>query len=108
MLRGNLRRALALVRRRTFTGPPLRVRLFERAGCGLCDQAHRGLRRIGLDRPLEVERVDIEAAAALRDRYVLRIPVLRVGEAELDAAGLDDAALARWLDEVAPLTILPR
>jgi len=52
--------------------------------------------------------VDSEADAALRDRYALRIPVLRVGEAELDAAGLDDAALARWLDEIAPLPILHR
>ena len=102
MLRGNLARALALVRRRTFRGPPLRVRLLERAGCPLCDEAHRGLRRIGLDRPLEIERVDIEADAALRDRYALRIPVLSVGEAELDAAGLDDAALERWLNEMAP------
>ena len=97
MLRGNLRRALALARRRSPRGDPLRVTLYERAGCGLCDEAHRALRRIGLDRALEIERVDIERDPELTARYTLRVPVLRSGEAELDAAGLEDNAIARWL-----------
>ena len=97
MLRGNLRRALALARRRSPRGEPLRVTLYERAGCGLCDEAHRALRRIGLDRSLAIERVDIERDPELTARYTLRVPVLRSGGAELDAAGLDDGAIARWL-----------
>lgn len=103
MLRGNLRRALALARTRTHRGPPLRVRLLEKADCELCAEAHRALRRLALDRPLEIERVDIEAGpAVIRDRYALRIPVIVANDAELDAAGLDDAAIGRWLREVAP------
>lgn len=97
MLPGDLRRALALVRKRTHRAEPLRVTLYDRAGCGLCDEAHRALRRIGLDRALEIERVDIDRDAALGDRYTLRVPVLRIGDAELDAAGLEDSAIARWL-----------
>lgn len=97
MLQENLRRALGLVRRRTQRGEPLRLTLYERAGCGLCDETHRALRRIALDRALEIERVDIDRDAALADRYALRVPVLRLGDAELDAAGLDDGAIARWL-----------
>ena len=100
MLRGNLRRALALARKRSPRGQPLRVTLYERAGCGLCDETHRALRRIGLDRALDIERVDIATDAALLDRYALRVPVVRIGDAELDAAGLEDGAIARWL--VAP------
>lgn len=100
MLQGNLRRALGLVRRRTHRGEPLRISLYERAGCGLCDETHRALRRIALDRALEIERVDIDRDAALVDRYALRIPVLRVGQAELDAAGLEDSAIARWLSSL--------
>lgn len=101
MLRGNLRRALALVRRRTHLGPPLRVRLLETPDCALCAEVHRALRRIGLDRSLEIERVDVTAGPApLRDRYALRVPVLVARDSELDAAGLEDAAIARWLDEV--------
>lgn len=97
MLRGTLRRALGLVRRRTHLGEPLRITLYEREGCGLCDEARASLRRIALDRALEIERVDIDRDAALVDRYALRVPVLRVGNSELDAAGLEDAAVARWL-----------
>ncbi len=61
------------------------------------DAAHRALRRVGLDRPLEIERV-----RTADTRYVLRVPVLAVDGAELDAAGLEDGAIARWLAEIAP------
>lgn len=105
MLKGDLRRALALVRRRTHRSPPLRVVLYERPGCHLCAETYRALRRIGLERALEIERVDIEAQAALRNRYALRIPVLRAGDRELDAAGLPDAAIAGWLKDGEPTSL---
>jgi glutaredoxin len=85
------------VRLRTHRGAPLAVTLYERAGCHLCDETHRALRRIGLDRPLELRRVDISIDPALELRYVVRIPVLVVGERELDAAGLSDREIASWL-----------
>lgn len=100
MLRGNLRRALALVRKRTHREEPLRITLYERAGCGLCDETHRALRRIALDRALEIERVDIDTDDTLRHRYTLRVPVLHTDNGDLDAAGLDDAAIARWIAAV--------
>jgi len=34
---------------------------------------------------------------ALFDRYALRIPVITMGERELDAAGVDDRAIRSWL-----------
>jgi len=98
-MRSNLRRGLALVRRRTPRGPAVHLRFFEKAGCGLCDNAYRALTRVRMDLPLEIERVDIENDPTLFDRYAIRIPVLRLGEDELDAAGLDDAALRLWLRE---------
>ena len=96
-MRGDLRRALALVRRRTHRGAPLQVRLMEKPDCGLCAEAYRALHRVGLEMPLEVDRVDITTEAALFDRYALRIPVVVVGERELDAAGVDDRVLRAWL-----------
>jgi len=96
-MRGDIRRALALVRRRTHRGPPLGARLLEKSDCGLCAEAYRALRRVALDVPLEIERVDITKDPALFDRYALRIPVVVVGERELDAAGVDDRALRAWL-----------
>jgi glutaredoxin-like protein DUF836 len=100
VLRGNLRRGLALARLRTHRSPPLDVTLYERAGCHLCEETHRALRRIGLDRPLAIERRDIAADPALERRYVVRIPVLKVGDAELDAAGLTDREIAAWLPTI--------
>ena len=96
-MRGDLRRALALVRKRKHRGAPIAVRLLEKPDCGLCAEAYRALRRVALDQPLEIERVDITKDPALVDRYALRIPVVRVGERELDAAGIDDRALRTWL-----------
>ena len=98
-MRGSLRRGLALVRKRTPHGPPLHVRLYEKAGCGLCAETYRALTRVRMSVPLEIERVDIERDPALFARYAITIPVLAVGARELEAAGADDAAIARWLAE---------
>jgi hypothetical protein len=72
----------------------------ERPDCGLCDEALGALRRSSRRRPVDIERVDVTRDPKLLERYVVRVPVLVVGEAELDAAGIDDAAIGRWLDEV--------
>jgi len=50
-----------------------------------------------MDLPLEIERVDIERDPALFDRYAIRIPVLTMGDDELELAGLDEGAITRWL-----------
>lgn len=78
----------------------IRVRLMERPDCGLCEEALGVLRRLSRRTSLDIERVDVTRDVALLDRYVVRVPVLVVGDAELDVAGIDDAAIARWLDEV--------
>ena len=96
-MRGDLRRALALVRRRTHRDAPVQVRLLEKPDCGLCAEAYRALRRVALDVPLDVQRVDITSDPALFDRYALRIPVVRMGERELDVAGVDDRGIRAWL-----------
>jgi thioredoxin reductase (NADPH) len=90
------------VRLRTHRTPPLAITLYERAGCHLCEETHRSLRRIGLDRALALTRVDIAAEPALERRYLVRIPVILVGEHELDAAGVADRELAAWIASVAP------
>jgi len=78
----------------------IRVRLMERPDCGLCDEALGALRRLSRRTWLDIERVDITRDPALEGRYVLRVPVLLVGDAELDVAGVEEAAIGRWLDEV--------
>jgi hypothetical protein len=102
VVRGNLRRGLALVRRRTPRGAPLRVRLYEKVECGLCAETYRALTRVRMEVALDIERVDILTDPVLFERYALRIPVLAEGERELDAAGLEEAALRRWLVAATP------
>jgi hypothetical protein len=85
------------VRRRTHREAPRKVRLLEKPDCGLCAEAYRSLHRIALDIPLDVDRLDITNDPALFDRYALRIPVVTMGERELDAAGLDDRAIRAWV-----------
>ena len=87
------------MRRRTPRGEPLRVRFYEKADCGLCAEAFRALTRARMRTALEIERVDILIDPLLFERYALRIPVVAIGERELDLAGLDDAAISRWLTE---------
>jgi len=72
----------------------------ERPECGLCDEAVVALRRLSRRTGLDVERIDVTRDPALLERYVVRVPVMVVGDAELDAAGIDDAAIERWLAEV--------
>lgn len=79
----------------------IRVRLMERPDCGLCEEALSALRRLSRRMRLDIERVDVTRESALLDRYVVRVPVLVVGDEELDVAGIDEAAIGRWLDEVA-------
>lgn len=67
--------------------------LYERNRCGLCDEVREVLGRMHVD----FERVDVDKDDQLRDRYTLRVPVLARGDDELDAAGLEDGAIARWL-----------
>ncbi len=78
----------------------IRVRLLASPDCGLCDEALGALRRLSRRTPLDIERVDVTHDPELLSRYVVRVPVLVVGDAELDVAGIDDAAIRRWLDEV--------
>lgn len=72
----------------------------ERPDCRLCEEALAGLRRLSRAKHLDIERVDVTGEPALIERYVVRVPVLVVGDAELDVAGIDEAAVGRWLDEV--------
>lgn len=75
------------------------VRLYGTPACGLCTAALAALGRLARTRRLAIEQVDVSADPLLA-RYALRVPVLAVGDAELDAAGLADGAIARWLDEL--------
>jgi len=64
-------------------GAPVRVRLFTKEGCTLCDQVKATLLAARQDFPHSLEQVDITDAdnAAWHAKYKWDIPVLHVGSA---------------------------
>ena len=72
---------------------PIRVTIYSKPGCHLCEVMTARLRRASFDEPLDIEEVDITGDPTLLARYETRIPVLmiegrevasyRIGEEEL-------------------------
>jgi glutaredoxin len=61
------------------------VTLFTRPGCHLCAEAKELLRELGARYPHRLEERNIDDDVALHARYHLTIPVIRVGDVELEA-----------------------
>ena len=57
---------------------PIRLRLYSRPGCHLCDQMRREVDELLADRPREWEVVDVDGDAELTRRYGETLPVLLV------------------------------
>ena len=60
----------------------MRVRLFSKPGCHLCEDAEREVRRFA---HATIEIIDISRDDEISARYGLRIPVLQVDDTEFDA-----------------------
>ena len=80
-----------------------RVRLFTRAGCGLCQGVLYVLRRVQRSFPFELEVVDIEAPGqeAWRQAYGEHIPVVHLNGREIARHRLDEKTLRTCLEEEA-------
>ena len=63
----------------------MRVTLYGRSGCLLCDEVREQLRALQAQVPHELVEVNIESDAALHSRYVEQIPVVVVGPYTLRA-----------------------
>jgi hypothetical protein len=60
----------------------LRVTLYAKAGCHLCDEAREHLEDFAAEVALELDEIDIRSDAALFERYRYRIPVIVVDGVE--------------------------
>ena len=80
---------------------PLRVTLYGRPGCSLCDQAGQFLHRIARRIPLAVDVVNIESDDALLQRYMFEIPVIAVDGETIAIAPIYEGALEDRLEEIA-------
>jgi glutaredoxin len=73
----------------------MRVTLYSRPGCGLCDRARRVLEAERARAGFELIDVDITGDDALELEYGVRIPVVTVDGRERFELEVDPAELAR-------------
>ncbi|REJ10130.1 glutaredoxin family protein [Halobacillus trueperi] len=69
------------------------VILYVKENCGLCDEVKDLLSLFDV----KVILVDIESDPALLEKYMLEIPVLKIGEEELDYREIDYFELMKRL-----------
>jgi uncharacterized membrane protein/glutaredoxin len=64
---------------------PLKITLYTKDGCGLCEEAKQVLQSLQAEFPHQLTEIDIEADPALLRRYHDRIPVVQIGPYTLEA-----------------------
>ena len=74
---------------------PLRVTIFSKPDCCLCDQAKANLLAVREDVPFVLEEVDISRDARLLDEYGQEIPVIFIEGRKAFKFRVDPKALKR-------------
>jgi glutaredoxin len=76
----------------------LRVTIYSKPGCHLCDEMKAVVRRTITDRDVSLEDVDISTDPDLLARYGLEIPVLMIDEKKVAKYRITESQLRRVLD----------
>jgi Glutaredoxin-like domain (DUF836) len=80
--------------------PGIRLTLYSRAYCHLCDDMLAELAALQAQCGFAVQTVDVDGDDVLESRYGERVPVLAHGERELCHYHLDAAGLTAYLTEI--------
>jgi thioredoxin reductase (NADPH) len=75
----------------------IRLTLYARRYCHLCDDMQVALAELAADFRFTVEIVDVDTSEALESRFGERVPVLAHGDIELCHYILDRAAVTAYL-----------
>jgi hypothetical protein len=86
------------LRRRTL---PLRVVLYTRKECHLCQEAKEILARVSREVPLIVSEVDVDSDADLASRFAAEVPVVLAQGAKVSKLRPDEEAIRRRLRRMA-------
>jgi thioredoxin reductase (NADPH) len=76
---------------------PVRLKLYGRTYCHLCEDMQRELQRLSPELNLALEVIDVDRSEALEARYGELVPVLVHDDTEICHYFLDHAALAALL-----------
>jgi glutaredoxin len=82
----------------------IKLTLYTKPDCCLCDEALEALERVRAERPFELESVDISTEPGLMNRYGERIPVVHVSGIPTFEHRVDEEELQRLLAIVPTLT----
>jgi glutaredoxin len=77
----------------------IRLTLYSRPGCHLCDDMKAVVRRASTSVPLELEEIDISGNAELERLYGVEIPVLLVDGKKVAKYRIGEGELLRVLRE---------
>jgi glutaredoxin len=80
-------------------GGVIRVTIYSRPGCHLCEEMKATVAAVGRSIPLALEEIDISNDPVLTTRYGLEIPVLFVGDRKAAKYRISEAALRRALTD---------
>jgi len=88
---------------------PVRVVLYGRPACHLCDEARSGILAIAGEAGVTVDltEIDIEADTDLLRRYLERIPVITMDGEEVSELVLDQEAVRSEIARLAAATPSP-
>lgn len=75
----------------------IRVELYARAECHLCQEAKKVLERVRREIPFELNEVDVDSDPALREQYGEQVPVLFVQGEKAFKYRIDERKLRRRL-----------
>lgn len=74
-----------------------KLTLYSRQDCCLCDEMKAIIREVALTIPLELEEIDVDASAELREKFSDEVPVLFIDGRKAFKYRVTKSALARLL-----------
>ncbi|MDQ3644916.1 MAG: glutaredoxin family protein [Actinomycetota bacterium] len=78
----------------------MKLTLYGKAGCCLCDEARAAIAEVREDIPFELEEVDVSLDPRLHREYGERIPVIEVNGEQAFELGVEATALRNLLGTV--------
>ena len=78
----------------------IRIEIYSRPGCHLCDDAKAVIQTFGQRYPIELVVTDVDSDNALREAYGMEIPVVMIEGKEAFRHRVEGAALERKLKEL--------
>ena len=79
-----------------------KLTLYGRPGCHLCEEALAEIELVRLERPFELQQVDVSRDPLLDRRYGERVPVLELDGEPVFELFVDGDELRRLVGKVAP------